>query len=86
MKNFNKIALILAVCWSAVLASGCAGYDVSDCYESVQAAYPDAEVQMIPGEKWRFLVRTKEGDIIYVETMNILDTEMTQKFTAFRGS
>lgn len=83
-QRLKKQSTRLAVCLSLLLAVGCDGFDPLACYESVKAAYPDAEVTKIPGENWRFLVKTTDGDIIYVETMN--GTELTQIFTAFRGN
>lgn len=86
MKKLNKSALLLAVCWSAVLAAGCSGYSADVCYQGVKAAYPGADIAVIPGEKYRFIVKQKNGDILYVETMNHTNGDVTQAYTAFRGS
>lgn len=77
--------MLFAISLSYLLVAGC-GYDSNKCYESVVKAYPNAEISLIPGEKYRFLVRENGGDVIYVETMNNADADITQKFTAFRGN
>lgn len=63
---------------------GC-GYSMADCYNSVVEAYPNSEVRMIPGENWRFIVKQPDGTILYVETMNTTNTNVTQEFAVFKG-
>ena len=81
MKNSKLLIVLLSV----LLCVGCSGYNQNTCYDEVKKAYPNSEVVMIPGEKYRFIVKNNSGDIIYVETMNIGDGKVTQAFTAIRG-
>ena len=77
--------MLLAVSLAALLCVSCGGFNQEACYEGVKMAYPESEVVIIPGEKYRFIVRTPAGDIIYVETMNTSDGDVTQAFTAIYG-
>jgi len=82
---FKKITW-LAVGLTALLVAGCSGFEQNTCYEGVKKKYPTAEVAMIPDEKYRFIVKTKNGDILYVETMNFSNGDVTESYTAFRGN
>ena len=85
MKLIQRFKM-LTLCLSVLLVTACSGHDVNAIYESVKSAYPNEEISIIPGEKWRYLVRKNNGDIIYVELMNNFDTEITQKYLAFKGN
>ncbi len=84
MKGIFRSAALLAVCFICLFSSGCDSHDQGKCYESVTASYPEAEVIIIPGEKYRFIVKTLDGAILYIETMNQTDTNITQIFTVFK--
>lgn len=60
--------------------TACDSYDGNKCYESVRKAYPDAKVHLLPSEKFRFIVETKQGEVIYVETMDVWSTDITQTY------
>ena len=81
MNKFKVVVLVLVILW----VTGCSGYNAAVCYEGVKAKYPNAEIAMIPGEKYRFLVKTSEGNILYIETMNFSDGNVTQEFVAFHN-
>lgn len=85
MKNLKRSTFVLSILIASLAVTGCGGYDPNNCYESVKRAYPNAEVVMIPGEDYRFIVKEVNGDVIYVETMNMSNGDVTQAFTAIRG-
>ena len=60
------------------------GYSSIDCYESVSNKYKDSIVYQIPGEEYRYIVKTKSGEVRYIETMNITNTNITQDFKVFQ--
>jgi len=70
----------------ALISSGCDGLSQSARYEAVVMEYPDGKVRMIPGERLSFLVKTKEGDIIHVKTLNLTNSAITSTFVAYKGS
>jgi len=80
----SKSALIglLAV----VLLTGCAGHNSAACFQVVMDAYPDSKVKVLPGFKFRFLVKRPNGDIIFVKTMNNTNTDITSAEVLFEGS
>lgn len=79
----KKIVSFLSVCF-IIAMTGCAGYSSNECYNAVQKKYPNGDVRVIPGKMYMFLVKTENGDIVYVETMNVTNTEITQEFIAFK--
>ena len=56
------VAGILAV--SIIL--GCSGCDSRLAENTVQTAYPGGEVRKMPGMSYDFVVRTTNGDVIYI--------------------
>lgn len=81
MKKLKRLALTASML-SVLLCAGCTGYSQATCYEGVKAKYPDSNVIIIPGQKYRFLVDRPNGDVLYVETMNISNGDVTTEFTA----
>jgi hypothetical protein len=69
----------------ALTLTACDGAKAVKCRESVQQMYPGAEVAVIPGYSFRFIVRKQNGAVLYVETMDPNDTSITTAFTAFEG-
>ena len=57
--------------------SACAGYDDVGCLDSVLKKYPDDQVMPLAGERYRFIVKTQDGGVRYVKTMNQFGTEIT---------
>lgn len=77
--KFKKLLVGIGLC-SCLLFTGC-GYSETGCYESVKKAYPNSRVITIPGQKWSFFVITKNGLIKYVQTTNVLNTDVTFEYT-----
>lgn len=82
MKIFTKSIATLVLIIALV---SCSGFDPVECYNSVVKAYPDSEVFTILGEQFSFIVRTSHGDILYVETMNNMNTDVTKEVYVIRG-
>ena len=77
-----KKALIVFIVVLATVVS-CSGYDKVACMEEVQAAFPDSEVRIAPGKIFKYIVRNRDGSIVYVETMGIYSTKLTTKAEVF---
>lgn len=75
-KNMKRFILLLFL---IVTLSSC-GTNARECYDSVQEKYPTAQVINIPGSDYRFFVLLKNGDIFYVETMNLTNTKITMDY------
>lgn len=71
----KKITLIT----SLLLLISCGGaYDQNACLESVKNKFPECNIHMIAGEKYRFIVEDTLGFVYYVETMNGMDSEVSE--------
>lgn len=83
MKNIKTILAVtmLAICLGL---SGCDALDRTRCQENVSNAFPDSEVVQTPNG-YRFIVRDKNGNIWYVETMNMFDANVSGKVLVFRA-
>ena len=75
--------MLLVLC--PLLLIGCSGYDAQKCYDTVKNKFPDAEISLIPGKNYQYLVRLENGDILYIENLNSFNTDITTEFLAFRG-
>ena len=65
----KKIILIIFA-WLSLFLVGCDGIDTLTCYRSVQEKYPQSKIKQVPNHKYRFIVKTHDGVIRYIETMN----------------
>lgn len=83
MKKLMTIASIIVVC---AFMSGC-GMNQAKCQESVQKEYPNADIKTMPGNEggFTFLVKMTNGSIWCIRTMNMRNTEITEKLMMFRG-
>lgn len=61
---------------------GC-GYSPHGAHESVYNKYPNSKIANIPGENYRFVVKTDSGEIRYIEVMNITNLKISQDFKCF---
>ena len=57
--------------------SGCSSHDGVECYQSVLDAYPDANIHILPGEQFRFLVTLETGESRYVKTMSPFSSKIS---------
>tara|TARA_R110002020_G_scaffold242484_1_gene455847 strand:+ start:496 stop:753 length:258 start_codon:yes stop_codon:yes gene_type:complete len=79
MKNVKRTLSYSLYALLATCLASC-GNDEYGCYESVQEEFPNAITIKRPiGEKWSFVVIDADSSVYYVETMNNLDTKLTQK-------
>ena len=81
--KMKKVILFLAV--SALLFSSCDANDSYKCKQSVEKSFPNALSIVQPtNEEFSWIVMDKDSSIYYVETMNLLDTEISQKELIFK--
>jgi len=85
MQSRLKTGLIVSICILSLTSISCSAWNESECYKTVRANYPESEIVMIPGRDYTYLIKKQNGDILYVETMSITSTKITQEFTAFKG-
>ena len=84
MKKIIGISLLFL----SLLVSGCSdACDVSRCRESVNQAFPNAEVTTIPNTSpYAFLVRTSSGEIWLAKCMSSISNEVTDKTKIFNAN
>ena len=80
MKN---IVIIIILCISTI---SCEESNSVMCLNSVVAAYPDAEIKRMPRSLYRFIVRPPDGSLIYVETMNTWDSDISSSVQLMRST
>jgi len=74
-------AVIISVTF---LLTGCLdGYNPEKCYNNVRRAYPDSDITIIPGEKYKFIIRRPNQEVLYVETMSASTPEVTLSAVVF---
>lgn len=75
-------ALLAAV---AILAlAGCGeGFNNAKLLQSAQEEFPGGDVRLIPGEKYKFIVRAADGSVWYVESMKADSAKPTAKAQLF---
>ena len=66
-----------------LMLGGCNSGDSYAAYQSVKKKYPNSDIRNVPGKSFSFIVKTPEGGIIYVETLNITDDEISKVSTIF---
>lgn len=76
---------VLVTLCLVMLLSGCGtpAHDIFLCYQNVQKKFPESQVQVIPEAKYKFLVKTKQGQIYYVETMYSTSPEVSSYYLVF---
>jgi hypothetical protein len=81
MNNSTKM-IVLAM---ALLLAGCIGpFSKFNCYMAVVEAYPEGEIFNIPGEKYKFVVKTSDNKIIFVATMGMtMDNLISEEVVLF---
>lgn len=80
----NKI--IIASVFIALL-SGCGrGFDSDACRVNVKEKMQTLDVVNAPERKYEFIVRTKDGSVYLVKTMNPGDNEITSKEKIFESN
>jgi len=80
----KKIIMIFSLL--AVLLCSCKGHDEVECFNTVQKAYPNSEIRVIPDSPWCFLVRHSDGTILYVKTANYRNTDITHNVILFKAN
>lgn len=82
MKKLVMIPMIVG----CMLMTGC-GMNQAKCQETVQKEYPNADIKTMPGNEggFTFLVKMTNGSIWCIRTMNMRNTEITEKLMMFRG-
>lgn len=66
----KKSSVLVAACMCLLGSTSCNSHDGVECYQRVADAYPDANIQILPGEQFRFIVKLETGECRYVKTMN----------------
>jgi hypothetical protein len=80
MKNLKKIVSYSLCTLLATCLFSCDGHDEFACYQRVKEEFPNAiKVSRPIGEKWEFIVIDEDSSIYFVETMNVSNTDLTQK-------
>ena len=78
----KKVILFIAV---LALLSSCDANDSYKCKQSVEKSFPNALSIVQPtNEEYSWIVMDKDSSIYYVETMNLFDTEISQKELIFK--
>lgn len=72
---------IIVLALAMVCLVGC-GFSSVRCRQSVAKKY-GAEVQVIPGEQFKFIARDTNGAIWFVETMNTGNAEISSEVLLF---
>ena len=80
----KKIVIIFSLL--AVLLCSCKGNNKIECFNTVQKAYPESEIRIIPGHSWSFLVRHPEGTVLYIRTMNYTNTDISHSTILFKAN
>lgn len=57
--------------------------DTDQCMRKVQKTFPTAHVIPVPGQKFRFLIQTSDGYILYAECLSHVTTDTTHTDTLF---
>lgn len=76
LKSLILLLLLLSL-------SGCAAIDPMKCRAAVDAKFPGADIQPLPGKQFEFLVRTKTGEVWIVTTLNWTDAEVDNMLRIF---
>jgi len=77
----GKLAILILLVIFILL--GCAGYYGGDCVNSVKKEFPQSQIEIVDRSGYRFVVKTKNNEIYYVETMNNFDVNISKKIKLF---
>ena len=83
IKISKKIIIGICICMFSFGLNGCDRSDTFKCHQSVADKYPNAIIKRLPNNKYKFIVIEKSGNINYVETMNITNTDITEDVILF---
>lgn len=73
------VSIILGI--TIFIGFGCEGTDPLNCYLTVKEQYEE----VFSLSRFKFIVRDKNGDIYYIETMNLLNADITKIIPVFKG-
>ncbi len=84
MKKKLTITAALISCMAGL--SGCdgGGWNHALCRQAVVDEVKTTDVQLVPGQDWRWIARASNGDVWYVETMGS-KPDVTAKTLIFKG-
>lgn len=75
---------ILSFIFIGLLLVGC-GSDPDKCLRNVQAAYPNSDIIVNPDNAYTFIVKSSDGSIHLIKTMNITNTNISSDLVIFKN-
>jgi thioredoxin-related protein len=74
-----KKSILLLILIISFFTLGCDSTDQIKCLESVKTKYPNSRIELIPGNRYAFLVIEKDY-IVLVKTMDQFSTDVTYEY------
>lgn len=84
IKTSIRIGSIVLLCsFFSLILIGCEAYNHKVCFMSVKKEFPKSQICIIDKTGYRFVIKTEDGTIWYVETRNYTNAGISLKQQLF---